>query len=109
METARFITTWFMAVGALVTAPALAAGLPAASPALVLALVAVVLTSVSGQWLLHQVLGWSSAARTSLVLATSVVTAAGLEALLLGRTLGGPALAGACLLLAAVGLAAERS
>lgn len=107
-ENASLITTYFMAVGALVTAPALLAGPLTLSPRIGLALLAVVLTSVAGQWLFHHALGFASAARTSLVAATSVVTAAGLEALWLGQTLGGHALAGACLMFVAIGLAGER-
>ena len=48
-ESATVITTWFMAVGALATAPALASGLPAPSLPLVLALAGVIVTSVAGQ------------------------------------------------------------
>src|SRR5262245_33978502 len=95
-ETARRIRPSSMAVGALVTAPALLAGPFTLSPRIALALVAVVLTSVAGQWLFHHALGFASATRASLVAATSVVTAMGLEALWLGQTLRGHALAGAC-------------
>jgi drug/metabolite transporter (DMT)-like permease len=107
-ETAAVITTWFMAVGVVLTAPALALGLPPPSPALALALVGVVLSSVAGQWLLHHGLGYVSVARGSLTAATSVITAATLEATLLGQRLGSHAVAGACCMLAAIALAADR-
>jgi drug/metabolite transporter (DMT)-like permease len=107
-ENASLITFYFMGVGAVVTAPALLAGPPLSAPP-VLALLGVVVTSVAGQWLLHHGLGFSTAARASLVAATSVVTAAALEAALLGQTPSRHALAGACLMVAAIGLAAERS
>jgi drug/metabolite transporter (DMT)-like permease len=107
-ENASRITTYFMGVGALVTAPALLAGPLTLSPRIGLALVAVVLTSVAGQWLLHHALGFASATRASLVAATSVVTAAGLEALWLGQALRAHALAGACLMIVAIALAGER-
>jgi drug/metabolite transporter (DMT)-like permease len=107
-ESASVITTWFMAVGALVTAPALAGGLPAPSVPLVLALVGVIVTSVAGQWLLHHGLGFISVARGSLMAATSVVTAAALEGLFLGQRLGPHVLVGACCMIAAIGLSADR-
>jgi drug/metabolite transporter (DMT)-like permease len=108
-ESASVITTWFMAVGVLVTSPALANGLPAPSLPLVLALAGVTVTSVAGQWLLHHGLGFISVARGSLMAATSVVTAAGLEALVLGQRLGPHVLVGACCMIAAVALAADRA
>lgn len=107
-ESASLITTWFMAIGALLTAPSLAAGLPPLHPALLAALTCVVLSSVAAQWLLHHSLGHHSAARASLVAATGVVTAALLEAAVLGRMVDGPVLAGAALMMAAVGVAAGR-
>ena len=107
-ESASVITTWFMAVGVVVTAPALALGLPPLSVPLVLALAGVIVTSVAGQWLLHHGLGFVSVARGSLMAATSVVTAATLEALVLGQRLGPHVFAGACCMIAAVGLATDR-
>lgn len=107
-ESASVITTWFMAVGALVTAPALASGLPAPTLTLGLALAGVIVTSVAGQWLLHHGLGFISVARGSLMAATSVVTAATLEALVLGQRLGPHVLVGACCMIAAVALSADR-
>lgn len=107
-ENAWLITTYFMAVGAVLTTPALFLGLPPLSGSLLLALAGVVLTSVAGQWLLHQGLGFASATQGSLAAATSVVTAAGLEALLLGEHLSLQALLGACLTVSAVGLAVSR-
>jgi drug/metabolite transporter (DMT)-like permease len=107
-ESASVITTWFMAVGVVVTAPALALGLPPLSVPLALALTGVIVTSVAGQWLLHHGLGFVSVARGSLMAATSVVTAATLEALVLGQRLGPHVFAGACCMIAAVGLATDR-
>lgn len=105
-ESASVITTWFMAVGALATAPSLRGGLPSPTPTLVAAVAFVVFTSVAAQWLLHHGLGFHSAARASLVAATGVVTAAGLEAALLGRAVDRPTAFGALLMFGAVGLAA---
>ncbi len=107
-ESASVITTWFMAVGMVVTAPALASGLPAPSVPLALALVGVIVTSVAGQWLLHHGLGFISVARGSLMAATSVITAAVLEAIVLGQNLGTHVLVGACCMIAAVALASDR-
>ncbi len=107
-ESARLITTYFMAVGATLTAPALLIGLPPFSLDLLLALLGVVLTSVGGQFLLHQGLGVAPATQGSLAAATSVVTAAALEAALLDVRLSPQAVFGACVMLAAVALAASR-
>ena len=104
-EGAFLITTYFMAVGAAVTAPALLLGLPALSTGLLLMLAGVVLTSVGGQVLLHQGLGSAPATQGSLAAATSVVTASALETAVLGEHLGLQSLMGAGLLIAAVGLA----
>ena len=106
-ENASLITIYFMAVGAVVTAPALFFGMPHISMTLVGALAAVVLTSAGGQWLLHHGLGFTSATQGSLACATSVVSAAVLEALLLGERLSQHTLLGACLMVVAVGLAAR--
>ena len=108
-ESAAVITTYFMAVGAVVTAPTLLTGLPPMTPGLVLALSGVVVTSVAGQWLLHHGLGFASATQGSLTAATSVLTAAGLEAALLGHHLPAQALLGACFMLGAIALAAHHS
>lgn len=107
-ESAYLVTTYFMAVGTLISAPALFAGLPPLTPTLLTALLAVVLTSVSGQLLLHQGLGFAPATQASLTAATAVVSAAGLEALLLGEHLSAHTLIGAAVLVAAVGLAVSR-
>ena len=107
-ESATVVTTWFMGVGMVVTAPTLALGLPAPSATLVLALVGVIVTSVAGQWLLHHGLGYISVARGSLMAATSVVTATVLEAIVLGEHVGAHVLVGACCMIAAVALATDR-
>lgn len=107
-EGAFLITTYFMLVGMVITAPALLAGLPPPSPALLLALAGVVLTSVGGQVLLHQGLGFTPAIQGSLAAATSVISAAVLKALWLGDRLSPHTLIGACLMTAAVSLAVSR-
>lgn len=107
-ESAYLVTTYFMAVGALISAPALLGGLPAATPELVWALGGVVLTSVAGQLLLHQGLGFAPATQASLAAATSVVSAAGFAALFLGEHLSPHTLLGAAVLILAVGLAVSR-
>jgi drug/metabolite transporter (DMT)-like permease len=108
-ESAYLITTYFMAVGTVFTAPSLLLGLPALSNGLLVALTSVVLTSVAGQMLLHQGLGFAPATQGSLAAATSVLTAAGLEAVLLGDHLSPHTLVGACLMIGAVALAVSRS
>jgi len=108
-ESAYLITTYFMAVGTLFTAPSLLIGLPALSNGMLIALTSVVLTSVAGQFLLHQGLGFAPATQGSLAAATSVVTAAALEALLLGDRPSPHTLVGACLMIGAVALAISRS
>jgi drug/metabolite transporter (DMT)-like permease len=107
-ESAMLITTYFMAVGATLTAPTLLMGLPALSYGLLVALAGVVLTSVVGQVLLHQGLGFAPATQGSLAAATSVVTAAGLEAVWLGDHLSSNSLLGAAFMIGAVALAASR-
>ncbi len=106
-ESASLITVWFMAVGAAVTAPSMLAGVPPMTPRLALALAGVVLTSTGGQWLLHHGLGYVSATAGSLAAATSIVTAAALEALLVGEVVDAQVLIGGVLMLIAVGLAAR--
>jgi len=104
-ESASLVTIWFMAVGALLTAPSFAGGAPGWSAPLALALAGVVVTSASGQWLLHHGLGFVSATTGSLAAATGVLTTAILEGLLLGQHLSPRVIAGGLLMLAAVGLA----
>ena len=106
-ESATRITVAFMAVGALLTAPSLGRGLPPASAALVVALVGVVFSSVGGQWLLHHGLGFTTAAQGSLAAATAVVTAAVLEAIVVGQWPPARTALAAALMVAAVGLAAS--
>ena len=106
-ESASLVTIHFMAVGAILTAPSLVTGLPPLSAPLAVALVGVVLTSVGGQWLLHHGLGYVSATTASLAAATSVVTAACLQALVVGEQLDARlAVAAVCMLLA-IALAAS--
>jgi drug/metabolite transporter (DMT)-like permease len=105
-ESASLITTYFMAVGALVCAPSLLYGVPAPSSGALLALCGVVLTSVAAQWLLHHGLGFVSATRGSLAAATSVVTASLIEGFATGVVPGGEMLLGAVLMIGATGLAA---
>lgn len=107
-ESAHLITTYFMATGALLTTPSLLIGLPVVSPELLLALTGVVLMSVGGQVLLHQGLGVAPATQGSLAAATSMVTAAALQAAFLGEHLSRHSLLGACIVVAAVGLAVSR-
>jgi len=107
-ESAALITTYFMAVGSVATAPSLIAGVPAATPFLALALLGVVVPSVAGQWLLHHGLGFTSATQGGLAAATMVISAAGLEALLLNEHLGSGALLGACLMIVAVVVASAK-
>jgi len=108
VESAFLVTTYFMAVGTVLTAPALLAGLPPISLALAATLAGIVLTSVAAQYLLHQGLGFAPATQASLAAAVSTVTAAGFEAIWLGERLSLHTLAGAALMLAAVALAAAR-
>lgn len=107
-EDAAKITTWFMGVGVLVTAPALLGGVPHVGPATAWLLAGVVLTSVLAQWLLHHGLGFTSASQGSLAAATSVFLATAIEALTLGDLPGTSTLAGAALMLGAVALAWRR-
>jgi len=108
IEGAATITTWFMGVGMVVTAPALLGGLPTLHRETVLLLAAVVLTSVLAQWLLHHGLGFTSASQGSLAGATSVFLATALEAATLGDLPSPSAFAGAALMLSAVALAWRR-
>jgi DME family drug/metabolite transporter len=104
-ENASLVTIWFMAVGAVLTAPSFLLGAPAWSSTLGLTLAGVVLTSAAGQWLLHHGLGFVSATTGSLAAATGVLTTAVLEALVLGQRLPGRVVAGGVMMLLAVGLA----
>lgn len=108
VESAYLVTTYFMAVGALLTAPSLLGGLPPLSAPLLLVLLVVVLTSVAGQLLLHVGLGFAPAIQASLAAATAVVSATGFAALLLGEHLEPHTLAGAAVLVVAIGLAVGR-
>lgn len=108
LESAYLVTTYFMAVGAVLTAPALLRGLPPIGGGLLLILGLVVLTSVAGQLLLHLGLGFAPAIEASLAAATAVVSATGFAALLLGEHLDGHTLLGAGVLVAAIGLAVGR-
>jgi drug/metabolite transporter (DMT)-like permease len=107
-ESALLVTTHFMAIGAAVTAPTLLLGVPPVSAWLAFVLAGVVLTSVGGQVLLHQGLGFAPATQGSLAAATSVITAAALEAACLGEHLSGHSLLGAGCMITAVTLAASR-
>lgn len=107
-EDAAKITTWFMGVGVLVTAPALLRGVPHPTAVTALLLAGVVVTSVLAQWLLHHGLGFTSASQGSLAAATSVFLATAIEALTLGDLPGMRTLGGAALMLGAVALAWRR-
>jgi drug/metabolite transporter (DMT)-like permease len=107
-ESALRITTWFMAVGMVLSAPWLLTGLPHFTATLSLALAATVVTSVGGQFLLHQGLGFTTATQGSLAAATTVVTSALVEAIFLRSSLTAGMLAGGGLLIAAVALAVAR-
>jgi drug/metabolite transporter (DMT)-like permease len=108
VESAFLVTTYFMAVGALLTAPSLLGGLSPISPAIAAILLAIVLTSVTAQYLLHQGLGFAPATQASLAAATSTLSAALFENLWLGERLSPHTLAGAALMVVAVALAAGR-
>lgn len=103
-ESASLVTIHFMAVGAMLTAPSLLGSLPPFTAPLALALLGVVLTSVGGQWLLHHGLGYVSATTASLAAATSVVTAASLQALVVGERLDARVGVAAACMLAAIAL-----
>lgn len=107
-ESALLITTYFMAVGALLTAPSMWSGLPVPSPALAAALAGLILTSVGGQLLLHQGLGFAPATQGSLAAVTSVFTAALAEEFWLGEHLSRQSIVGAAVMLFAVALAAGQ-
>ena len=106
-EDASLITIYFMAVGALLTAPALLTGIAPLTTTALVALAGVVLTSAGGQWMLHHGLGFTTASVGSLTCATGVFTAAGLEALLLGEHMPFASFVGAIAMSLAVGFAAR--
>jgi drug/metabolite transporter (DMT)-like permease len=104
VESASLITTWFMAVGVIVTAPSLLFGLPPFSLRLVLALGATIIASLVGQWLMHHALGRVEAARAGLVLMGNVVAATLLEALWFGEPVAAHRVIGGVIVIAAVWL-----
>lgn len=106
-ESALLVTTYFMAIGAVVTAPFLLTGPPPCSSTLVFALAGTVLTSVAGQFLLHHGLGFAGAGQGAVACGTSVLSAAFFEAVFLGQRLPPSALVGAALLIGAVALSAS--
>jgi drug/metabolite transporter (DMT)-like permease len=107
-ESATLITTYFMGIGSVILAPSLLAGTPPWSADLVITLVAVVVTSAAGQWLLHHGLGFTSPVAGSLAAATSIVTASGLEALAIGEHVPARVALAAVFMVSAVGLANAR-
>jgi drug/metabolite transporter (DMT)-like permease len=108
VESAYLVTTYFMAVGAALTAPTLLHGLPPISGPLMLVLLVVVVTSVAGQLLLHLGLGFAPAIQASLAAATAVVSATAFAGLFLGEHLDPHTLLGAGVLVVAIGLAVGR-
>ena len=97
-----------MAIGMVVTAPSLLSGVPVITPVLAAALAGTVLCSAAGQMLLHHGLGFTTATQGSLAAATTVISAAILEAVFFGSSLGPVALPGGAILITAVALAASR-
>jgi len=108
-ESATLITLYFMGIGSVLLAPSVLLGTPAWSAGLVMALVAVVVTSTAGQWLLHHGLGFTTAVAGSLAAATSIVTASGLEALAIGEHVPARVALAAVFMVSAVGLASTRA
>lgn len=108
LESAYLVTTYFMAVGTVFTLPFLLGGLPSITPALAATLLAVVLTSVAAQYMLHAGLGFAPAIQASLAAATSTLSAVVFEALWLGEHLSVQTLAGAALMVLAIALAVGR-
>lgn len=108
LESASLITTWFMAVGVVVTAPALLSGLPNASSRLLAALAATIAFSLSGQWLVHQALGRVEAAKAGLLLMGTVVVATVAEALWFTEPIGLRRIAGGAVVLLAIRLVSTQ-
>lgn len=108
-ESATLVTVYFMGIGGVLLAPSLLAGLPPPSSELALALVAVVVTSSIGQWLLHHGLGFTSPIVGSLAAATSVVTAAACEAIAIGEHVSARVAIAGAIMLVGVGLASTRA
>ena len=108
-ESATLITVYFMAIGSVLLAPSLLLGLPAPSADLALVLGAVVVTSAVGQWFLHHGLGFTSPVVGSLAAATSVVTAAGFEAVAIGEHVPARVAIAGAIMVAGVGLASSRA
>jgi DME family drug/metabolite transporter len=106
-ESATLVTIYFMGVGGLLLAPSFYTGLPPMSAELVAALVGVVLTSTLGQWLLHHGLGFTSVVAGSLAAATSVVTAAAVEAITMGERPALRVVLAGIVMVAGVGLASR--
>ena len=107
-EEATLITVYFMAVGAVATAPALLLDLPPLSAGLATALAGVVGFSTLGQWLLHHGLGHTAAVTASLIAATSIVTATVAEGAIFGTRISPQVGVAGLLMMIAVGLASER-
>ena len=106
-ESASLITTWFMGIAALATLPTLLSGLPPITPSLVAALLGVIVTSITGQWLLHHGLGFTTAAQGSLAAASNVLVATLLGALVTGEALTTSMFAGGTLMFGAIVLASR--
>jgi drug/metabolite transporter (DMT)-like permease len=103
-ESATVVTTWFMLTGTIMSAPALALGMPVVGASTVAGLIAIVLASTGGQWLLHEGLGTTTAARASVAAATNIIVASTIEALALGATLPLRVVVGGGLMVTAVAL-----
>ncbi len=108
VESAYLVTTYFMAIGTVLTAPSLLSGLPAIRGELGLALLVVVVMSVAGQLLLHFGLGFAPAIQASLAGATAVISTAVFAGLFLGEHLDVHTMVGAGVLLVAIALGVGR-
>ena len=104
-ESATLITVYFMGIGSVILAPSLLTGPPPWSAALVVTLVAVIVTAAAGQWLLHHGLGFTTPVAGSLAAATSILTASGFEALVIGEHVPARVALAAVFMVSAVGLA----
>jgi drug/metabolite transporter (DMT)-like permease len=109
IEGASLITTWFMAVGMLVTAPSLLVGLPSFTPSLVAALAVTIVASLTGQWLMHQALGRVEAARAGLLLMGNVVAATLFESMWYAQPVAAHSVIGGAIVVAAVWLSTSRA